>query len=500
LTEPDSLAQRYPALFGPVRWGAVRVSGFTASVTVPDRSLIQSVNVVPFIGDRCVVVEETGGRLTLPGGTREWGESLLETARREAMEEAGAEIDAVAPLGYWTCHSERAEPWRVHLAHPDYLRLVVLADVRLVHPPTNPADGEQIAHVFVLDVPEAIGRFARAGQAELADLYAFAATARATRPLDDAGQAAFDAAMSAPEDAATKDRSAMPTERTSMPRLGVITDEISEDFDHALAVCQELGIRDIELRSIWGKSIVDHDEADIGRIEKAIHRGNVSVCCIASPFLKCHLNDESAAAGNMHSATERRREEHWDILDRSLELAKQFDAPIVRTFSFWRVADPVTVRDEVLDVLRTATEHVSAAGKLLGLENEYACNVATGEESRWMLDRIPNQAFGLIWDPGNEAALGSDPFPAGYDYVKDRIHHVHLKDPVAIELDTRFTRMGDGAIDYVGQFRALARDRYEGVLSLETHYKIEGEPEPATRACAASTRTLAREAGLVLND
>lgn len=285
-----------------------------------------------------------------------------------------------------------------------------------------------------------------------------------------------------------------------MPRLGVITDEISEDFDHALAVCQELDIRDIELRSIWGKSIVDHDEATVKRIEDAVHRGDFRVACIASPFLKCHVNNEGAATGNTHSATEKSREEHWGILDRSLELAAQFDAPIVRAFSFWRVDDPLSVRDEILDILTVATEHVSAAGKRLGLENEYACNVATGEESRWMLERIPNLAFGLIWDPGNEAALGSNPFPAGYDCVKDRIHHVHLKDPVAIELNAKFTQMGDGAIDYAGQFGALARDRYEGVLSLETHYKIDGDPEPATRACADATRRLAREAGLALND
>jgi len=284
-----------------------------------------------------------------------------------------------------------------------------------------------------------------------------------------------------------------------MPRLGVITDEISEDFDHALAVCTELGIRDIELRSIWGKSIVDHEEAEVRKIADAIHAGDFRVSCIASPFLKCHLNDESAAVGNTHSAAEKTREEHWAILDRSLELASQFDATIVRTFSFWRVADPVAVREEILEILRVATEHVSAAGKLLGLENEYACNVATGAESRWMLDRIPNQALGMIWDPGNEAALGSNPFPAGYDAVKDRIHHIHLKDPIAIEFSPGFTRIGDGALDYVGQFEALARDAYDGVLSLETHYKVDGQAEPGTRACAASTRELARQAGLSLD-
>jgi sugar phosphate isomerase/epimerase len=284
-----------------------------------------------------------------------------------------------------------------------------------------------------------------------------------------------------------------------MPHLGVITDEISEDFAHALAVCEELDIRDIELRSIWGKSIVDHEDAELREIEQLILRGDFRVSCIASPFLKCHVNEESARVGNTHSATERSKEEHWDILDRSLELATRFDAPIVRTFSFWRVEDPLSVRDEVLDVLRTATEHVSAAGKLLGLENEYACNVATGEESRWMLDRIPNQALGMIWDPGNEAALGSNPFPAGYEQVKARIHHVHLKDPERIAFSPGFVRIGAGAIDYHGQFRALARDYYDGVLSLETHYTIDGEHEPGTRACAAAVREIAREAGLQLD-
>lgn len=285
-----------------------------------------------------------------------------------------------------------------------------------------------------------------------------------------------------------------------MPRLAVITDEISEDFEHALAVCRELGIRDIELRGVWGKSIVDHDEPSVGRMAQVIRAGDFRVACIASPFLKCHINDDNAAVGATHSATSKSKDEHWGILDRSLELAHQLDAPIVRAFSFWRVADPLAVRDEVLEILTVATEHASASGKLLGLENEYACNIATGEESRWMLDRIPHRALGMIWDPGNEAALGSNPYPNGYEQVKNRIHHIHLKDPDAIAVGTAFTRIGDGAIDYPGHFEALVRDRYEGILSLETHYTIDGEHEPATRACAAATRALAAAAGLFLDD
>jgi len=282
-------------------------------------------------------------------------------------------------------------------------------------------------------------------------------------------------------------------------RLGVITDEITEDFDHALAVCAELGIRDIELRSLWNTSIIDHEEETIERVADALEKGGFSVIAIASPFLKCAINDEVASVGRTHSARETSREDQWNVLDRSLRVAEHLNAPIVRAFSFWRVEDPESVRDEVVEVLTEATARVNAAGKLLGLENEHACNVATGAESAWVFAQIPDRTLGLIWDPGNEAALGSEPFPDGYNAIRDRIHHVHLKDAVRIELNSAFTTIGEGVIPYEDQFRALAADGYDGVLSLETHFKIDGDGEAATRACAAGVRRLAAQAGLSID-
>ena len=76
MNDDEAFAATYPALFSPLDRGVVRVAGFTRTATVPDRSLIQSINVVAFVDDRCVVVEVANGSLTLPGGTREPGESL----------------------------------------------------------------------------------------------------------------------------------------------------------------------------------------------------------------------------------------------------------------------------------------------------------------------------------------------------------------------------------------------------------------------------------------
>jgi sugar phosphate isomerase/epimerase len=151
----------------------------------------------------------------------------------------------------------------------------------------------------------------------------------------------------------------------------------------------------------------------------------------------------------------------------------------------------------VVRALVQAVERVQEAGLKLGLENEHECNVGTGAEARWVLDRIPSPYFGLVWDPGNEAMMGSKPFPGGYSHVRGRVTHVHLKD---VDDEGNWTKVGMGTVDYLGQLRALAEDGYAGALSLETHYEVpSGGPEAATRESVAAIRALCEQAGVELS-
>jgi L-ribulose-5-phosphate 3-epimerase len=279
-------------------------------------------------------------------------------------------------------------------------------------------------------------------------------------------------------------------------RLCVITDEISQDLVHALDVCEDEGVGTVELRAVGGANIVSHDDDSVVKIKATIEDRGFRVGAIASPFLKCHLHGAGDPKGATHFAAPASREEQWGILGRSFEVARLFGAPLVRTFSFWRVPDPEDVRDEVAGVIAEAAKRTEAAGLLLGIENEHACNLATGAETRWVLDRVPSPALGVIWDPGNEAVMDSDPFPGGYAQVRDRVVHVHLKDA---DENGNWTKMGTGIIDYPGQLRALAEDGYAGLLSLETHYEDpNGGAEKATRESLARIRELCEGAAIRL--
>lgn len=281
-------------------------------------------------------------------------------------------------------------------------------------------------------------------------------------------------------------------------RLCIVTDEISQDLVHALDVCEEEGVSTVELRAVNGANIVSHDDDSLQKIKAMIEGRGFRVGGIASPFLKCHISGDGDPQGATHFAAPASREEQWGILERSFEVAHLLGAPLVRTFSFWRVQDPEDVREEVAEVIAEAAERTGAAGLTLGIENEHACNLATGAETRWVLDRVPSPTLGVIWDPGNEAVMDSEPFPGGYEQVRDRMVHVHLKDA---DREGNWTRMGAGTIDYPGQFRAFAEDGYGGLLSLETHYEVPGGgAERATRESLAVIRDLCDGAGIRLEE
>lgn len=293
-------------------------------------------------------------------------------------------------------------------------------------------------------------------------------------------------------------------------RLAVITDEISQDFEHALDVMLEYGVTGAELRGLWGTNIADLSEEQTARALDALHARGMSVVCLATPFYKCDLAaqtpNEGEAVGRMHLATPRTLEQQMDSLRRCAALAHRFETPYLRVFSFWR-KEPMTAELEarIVEAFAEPLALAEREGLVLLLENEHSCYIGTGAEAARIASALSSPHFGLVWDPGNALVAGENPFPEGYEAVKPWMKHFHIKDAVyrpdpARGENYRWCVVGEGVIDYVGQFAALRRDGYDGYLSLETHYRPEtgsgeggrGTPEEGSRPCLASlTRLLA---------
>lgn len=278
--------------------------------------------------------------------------------------------------------------------------------------------------------------------------------------------------------------------------IAAITDEFSPMLAEAIPPMKEIGMTAAELRVIDGKNILDLSPEELKGTKEALDGAGLSVVSIASPIFKCVLPGGPDLDQRFHRdafASKHTFEDQPRLIDHAMEVARFFGARIIRVFSYWRTVTPELCLDEIIDALSRAARAAEREGLIIGLENEHACNVATGAETARLLDFLPNANLKLVWDPANALVSGEDPYPGGYSLLsKDRIVHVHAKD-CHMEGDTAvFGPLGTRHVRWKEQIEALLRDGYKGFISLETHWQgPDGNKLEASRICGWNLRGLA---------
>jgi sugar phosphate isomerase/epimerase len=285
-------------------------------------------------------------------------------------------------------------------------------------------------------------------------------------------------------------------------RLAVINDEITRDFERACQIVSgDFGLRWIELRSMWDKNVTALNANELQNARRILEEHRLRVTDIASPLFK---TDWPGAPRSPLSETRDQFHADFDagaqdkLLDHCIALAKFFNTDRIRCFDFWRLDDQRPYRAAINAKLQQAAQRCAKENLILLLENEMSCNTATGEESAAVLQAIPEKYFMLNWDPGNAAAIGSEPYPGGYQLLpKDRIGHCHCKDVIR-KADHKYewAAVGAGVVDWVGQLQALQRDGFHFGLSLETHWHGAGTPEASTRISMDGLKKALSKAGI----
>ena len=258
--------------------------------------------------------------------------------------------------------------------------------------------------------------------------------------------------------------------------VGAVTDEFSPDsLDRALGAMADLRMTFAELRVVDGKNILDHSDAEIDGVRARVEAAGMRVLSIASPVLKCTLPEAPPVAPHIQQdmfSSAFTFDDQPRLARRALEIAERTGARIVRVFSYWRTIDPDACFDRIASALRDLADRAVERGLIIGIENEHACNIATGVETARLLSAVDHPALQVIWDPANALVAGETPFPDGYAAIPvSRIIHVHATDCVVTNHVPTFGPLGDMGIEWPGQLAALARDGYRGSISLETHWK-----------------------------
>ncbi len=134
-------------------------------------------------------------------------------------------------------------------------------------------------------------------------------------------------------------------------RVAVITDEISQDFEHACFVAaREFGMKWVEIRGLWNKNLMNLSTSEIAQAQTIVKRYGLRVTDIASPLFKV---DWPGAPPSQYSPKHDQfnagfgYEQQNEVLAKCIEVAKAFGTDRVRGFDFWRLEDQAPYRKAI---------------------------------------------------------------------------------------------------------------------------------------------------------
>jgi sugar phosphate isomerase/epimerase len=251
-------------------------------------------------------------------------------------------------------------------------------------------------------------------------------------------------------------------------KLAVFTDEVSQDLETAVKLAIRFKLDGVELRSVWDKPVHALSDNELARIKEMLGKNSLAVPCIASPVFKCELDDEAE------------QKEHLEYLRKTIRAAKLLDGSIIRIFTFWKKGPSAPVWDRIKQQFRPAIPIAEGEGIILGLENEASTYCATAAETRRFITEMDSPALKAVWDPCNEiyADEGITPYPDAFRLVEPWMVHLHVKDAYRNDAgEGVISPVGEGEIDWTGQFQYLLQKKYNGWASLETHWRAQALPE-----------------------
>ena len=202
-----------------------------------------------------------------------------------------------------------------------------------------------------------------------------------------------------------------------MFRISCFADEISPDINEQVRVMKSLGLKYVELRSVWDKSAIELDENELAVVKKTFDENGISVSSIGSPIGKVELDCNF--------------EEYLEKFYRAIELAHMFGTKYIRIFSFYH-------KDKTLDESREKT--LKRLAILLGIakregivlchENEADIYGQKSDRCKDILDTMNDVNFRAVIDPSNYVIAGEHPFES-LKKIHKYIEYVHVKDSIS---------------------------------------------------------------------
>ncbi len=245
--------------------------------------------------------------------------------------------------------------------------------------------------------------------------------------------------------------------------ISAFGDEIDDDLATQLDVLAAEDIHHLELRSAWGRNVLDLDAASSGKGEAIAGRARLQGLGRRQP--------------DRQVANHQPREFELERMERAIAAAEALGTRLIRVFSFYRPPNDQGTwepyRDEVLARMALLTERAARAGLTLAHENERDIYGDVPERCLDLHTAVNSPALRNAFDPANYVLCGVRPMIDAWPLLGAYTAHVHVKDARFADGSIQPAGAGDG--DMPGLLAALKAMGYQGFLTLEPHLKHAGQ-------------------------
>ena len=240
--------------------------------------------------------------------------------------------------------------------------------------------------------------------------------------------------------------------------LGIVSDEISPDFGEAVRHATAWGISLFEIRVLKTGRIPFVDQGELQQVKDLVKKKSIRITALSPGILKLPLSRASKI-----------EQEIKETLPQTLALAHELGASLVIVFGFQKEQNESPENFyQAADFMRRAARRAGEEGVTLIIENEPGFWCDSGANTARLIDAVNSPFLRANWDPCNGYGTAEKPYPKGYNAIKKFIVNVHVKDTREGAL-IRCVPVGEGAIDWKRQLRALAQDEIVSHVTIETH-------------------------------
>lgn len=239
-------------------------------------------------------------------------------------------------------------------------------------------------------------------------------------------------------------------------------DEIDKDIEVQLDVMAGESITGLEIRSVDGVNILKLSDAQIRKTKDALKARGMHISAIGSPIGKIRINEPF--------------EPHLEDFKRAMDLAETFETRFIRIFSYYLPEGDEDRSRWAGEVVRRTEAKVQLAESrdlVLLQENEHDVWYNDGQRGLDLALAIGSPHHRLILDPANFIMGGVLPYDEVFEFIRDEVAYLHIKDATLADRRIVPAGEGDGQICQVlAGFKDHEGDMY---TSIEPHLGHAGK-------------------------